>query len=121
MTCHTALMLVPLLSFECVLSFGQPSLVASPNSLTIEIVYGLVPEGQVHVTSTGSPITFSASASGTVGVVGPINIGSTVQGTTPAALQVDVMPGYAPGTYLAGNVTIVATGVGNSPIVVPVT
>lgn len=100
---------------------AAPSLVLSPTSLTFGFQQGgsAPPAQNVSVTSTGSVLSFSASASTTSG--GNWLSVSPGSGNTPGTVSVSVSPGsLAAGSY-SGTVTITSAQAGNSPRTVPVT
>ena len=98
-----------------------PTLVVDPNSLSFtyqEVEFGPIVPQPLEVSSTGSPIGFTASASTTSGgnwlSVIPTN------DMTPSTLSVSVAPGLLAGTY-NGQITIVSGVASNSPQHVDVT
>lgn len=76
----------------------------------------------VQVTSSGNPLTFSASV--TPGTGGNFLNVTPSSGTTPQTLALSLnataLAQLAPGTYTA-NVSVAASGSGNSPVTYPVT
>ncbi len=94
---------------------AAPALTVSQS--TLSFFYqpgGAVPGGQnVSVGSSGTALTFTASATTTSG--GNWLSVTPASGTAPASLGISVNPaGLAAGTYF-GNVTIASTGASNSP------
>jgi uncharacterized protein (TIGR03437 family) len=81
---------------------------------------GAAPGGQnVSVGSSGTALTFSASATTNSG--GNWLLATPTSGTTPAILSISVNPaGLGTGTYF-GNITINSTGASNSPQSISVT
>jgi uncharacterized protein (TIGR03437 family) len=81
---------------------------------------GVVPGGQnVSVVSSGTALTFSASATTTSG--GNWLLVTPTSGTAPANLSISVNPaGLGSGTY-SGSVTVSSTGASNSPQSISVT
>ena len=93
---------------------GLPSLVSVPAQLAFTSAGGALPASQqLNIYST-SPIAFQAAGASFVSV-------SPASGSTTQFVTVSVNPAnLAAGTYSA-NVTLTASGVTNSPLVVPVT
>jgi hypothetical protein len=93
-----------------------PSILLNPNTLAFAYETGgtLPPPQRVAISSTGSALGFTASASSTW-------LSTTaLSGVTPATLSIAADPrGLAPGTYL-GTVMVSATGGRNTPQVVRV-
>jgi uncharacterized protein (TIGR03437 family) len=93
---------------------GLPSLVPVPAQLTFQFASGGRPASQqIEIYST-SPVSFQAAGTGFVSVV-PAN------GTTTQNITVSVDPSNLTVGMHSASLTITATGVTNSPLVVPVT
>jgi hypothetical protein len=95
----------------------KPNLQISPSSLSFSYqIGGSNPAAQsVSVGSSGSALTYSASASGGAW------LSASGGGSTPGSVSVSVNPsGMAAGTY-NGSVSIASSGAGNTPQSVPVT
>jgi uncharacterized protein (TIGR03437 family) len=95
---------------------GLPSLVAVPAQLTFQYATGgpLPASQQLNIYST-SPVAFQAVGGGGFVSVTP-GSGTTTQKVTVTVDPAKLIAGTYPGT-----VTVMATGVTNSPLVVPVT
>jgi hypothetical protein len=94
-----------------------PALTTTPNSLTFSYTTGgTAPAAQsVSITSNGSPLSYTVSASATWLAVTPTS------GTTPGSVSVSInTTGLTAGTY-TGSVTITSSGASNSPRTVSVT
>ncbi len=101
---------------------SQPLLTVNPASLVFAYqTGGVVPGAQlVAVGSSGSALTFSASASTSSGGAWlAASGGGTTPGSVNVSLNAGVLGGLGPGTY-NGTVTITAAGAGNSPLAIPV-
>lgn len=99
---------------------AAPSLRASPSQLQLAYQIGAIPPStaSVEVASTGTPLSFGATASTDSG--GPW-LAVSSGGTTRSLLTVTLVPGgLEPGTY-TGKIEIASTGAGNSPLLIPVT
>ena len=93
---------------------GLPSLVPVPAQLTFQFAGGGPPASQQLEIYSTSPVSFQAAGSGFVSVV-PAN------GTTTQNIAVSVDPSNLSVGLHSASLTISATGVTNSPLVVPVT
>ena len=110
---------------QAVLSFPQPSLQATPSSLTFSYQQGVAgpPSPQnVTISSTGAALNFTAGASTTpAGTWLSVSPTTGTTGTPTGTLVISVIPqGLALGTY-NGQITITAAGAANSPLSIPVT
>ena len=94
----------------------------SPNALSFAYQTGsggsVLPQN-VSVSTTGSPLFFTISAS-TAPPGGVWLLAMPPQGETPSLITVSVAPGLPPGIY-SGQVTVTAAGAANSPVTIPVT
>ncbi len=91
-----------------------PSLVAVPAQLTFSYSGGAPPPSQQLEIYSTSPVVFQASGSGFVSV-------TPGSGTTTQEVTVSVDPStLGPGAH-SGSVTVTASGVTNSPLVIPIT
>lgn len=97
----------------------SPTLIASPSSLSFYYEQGFpAPSPQTLSVSAGNT-NFAASVSTAFG--GQWLSFSSGGGTTPASLNVTVLPGgLAPGTY-TGTISIASASASNSPVNIPVT
>jgi Viral BACON domain len=100
---------------------ASPTITVNPGSLSFAVVFGAgAPAAQTfHVTSSGSPLTFTTSFT-------TVNGGNWLQvtppgGAAPMDVSVSVVPtDLQPGTYL-GSVSVASAGASNSPQTVGVT
>ena len=99
---------------------NAPVLAAQPSTLAFSYqTGGPAPAAAPLVISSDQQTPAIASAASTFGGGNWLHISGG--GNTPAAASVSVNPvGLVPGTYL-GQVSITSSGVGNSPLVIPVT
>ncbi len=101
---------------------SAPILTVAPTTLSFSYTAGssTLPPGQsVTLTSSGTPLNFTAAASTTSG--GSWLAAFPASGTTPGSVTVSVTPSsLAAGTY-SGTVTLTSTGAGNGPQTVAVT
>ncbi len=97
-------------------------LIVSPASLSFAYQTGSggsVKPQNLSVSTTGSPLFFTVGVS-TTPPGGIWLLAAPPQGETPGVVTVSIAPGLPPGVY-SGQVTVSATGAGNSPVMVPVT
>ncbi len=94
---------------------GLPSVVPIPSELTFNYSTGgvLPPAQSLEIYST-SPIAFQAVGTGFVSV-------TPASGTTTQTVMVSVDPSKLAGGQHSGSVTVTASGVTNSPLVIPIT
>ncbi len=93
---------------------GLPSLVPVPAQLTFNYAGGAPPPSQQLEIYSTSPVAFQASGSGFVSV-------TPGAGTTTQKVTVSVDPSTLGLGAHSGSVTVTASGVTNSPLVVPIT
>jgi len=96
-----------------------PTLSVSPSSLTFTINGASPPTQAVQVTSGGSPIAFTTSASTTSG--GNWLTAMPSGGNTPLGVTVGIVAAGLPVGTFQGSVSIASTSASNSPQSVPVT
>jgi uncharacterized protein (TIGR03437 family) len=109
------------LTLPVVLNIGNnPTLITDQSKLrfVLQVGAGTVPDQVLIVSSTGTPITFTAAASTQTGGAWLTVIPENTQLVTPAPVSVRVT-GSAPGTW-NGTITLTPSTAGASPVSVPV-
>lgn len=98
---------------------SQPILTVGATSVMFNYQYGsstLPAQQQIPVTSSGNPVSFTASVA--PGSGGNWLMVTPSSGTTPQSLNLSAVPGtLAPGTY-SETITVTAFGAGNSPVTI---